>query len=268
MSNQTKEQKEAEAKAALELKTKQEAEKKAALELKEKKAAEKLAIEKANAEALKKTNELEEAKAAKLKAEIEIAETKEEKTILQTQLDALKAKLFGKEETKSSEKEAVQIFGSVNKKYKVPVGEEDLVHCVLVNHASPRSKDLTKEHKPHTRILKTAPHNFVAMFANNYTENDAMQNVTTPGRIVAIFNNLNKELVGELFADEIQSATKGAPRQRGAWIERKLDQFDRLRVAGGNQMVSKDGIFHIPTDDKRFPFDPKELKAFPEDCLY
>lgn len=205
----------------------------------------------------KQTEEQKEAakKAAlETKAALEAAAKEEAEAKLKSELEAA-AKV-------------VVIYGSVDKKYEVPVGEEDLVHCVLVDHASPRSKDLTKEHKPHTRILKTAPHNFVAMFANNYTENDVMQNVTTPGRIVAILNNITKEIVAELFADEIQSSTKGTPKLKSAWIERKLDQFDRLKISGGNQMVSKDAIFHIPTDDKRFPFDPKELKAFPEDCLY
>ena len=162
----------------------------------------------------------------------------------------------------------VSIVGSVDKKYKVPEGEEDLVHVVLVDHASPRSKDLTKPHKPQTRILKTSPHNFVQMFANNFTENDMLRNVTTPGRVAAILINLDKDIVGDLYADEIHEATKGKPRLKGEWIDRKLEEKERLKVVGGNQMVSKDGILHIPTNDPNFPFNAKDLKAFPEDCLY
>lgn len=161
-----------------------------------------------------------------------------------------------------------EVKGSIDKSYKMTKQEDGLVHFKLTDFASPRSRDLNKDFKPIVRIVKTTPEMFVRQFAGNFEANDAFTNVNTPGLIARLHENLDKKHIESAYEDEIHLATVGRPKLKAEWIKNRLEQKQILKLVGGNQVIKKGDILHIPTNDDNFPFNPKDLNKFPEECMY
>lgn len=212
-----------------------------------------------HAEELEKQKEALEAEQKRLK---EFAET------LQLQADKAEEAKVSAAEQPVLEEDKEPIEGSVKKSYSVPAGEEGMVHYVLTDYAAPRPKNLSKDFKPPKRVVKTAPEMFVRQFGENFSGSDAFANVITPGQILRIHMNLKNEHVEKAYADDIHSATGGKPSAKAEWIKKMLDKKQDLRLVGGNQIVKKGDVLHIPTNDPKFDFDPADIKKFPEECMH
>jgi hypothetical protein len=223
---------------------------------------------KAEKEAELKAEKLAEEKATKL-AEEKVKELEAQLENQRKENERLKKSSEVKKDEKPVEKKKKRevVVGSVDSKYEVPEGEEGLVHFVLEDYASPRSKDMTKVHKPQTRTVKSTPRMFVMQFADNFNAGDAFRDVATPGQIVSMMMNVTKAHIADAFMEQIISATKGNARQKATWVNNKLDKMKRLNLVGGNQIIPTDGILHIPNVDG-YPFDAEELKKFPQECIH
>lgn len=196
----------------------------------------------------------------------EAAEKNEELAKKQQEIDAANAdKTPKKEEVKEVDE---PVDGSVKESYTVPPGEEGLVHYILTDYASPRPKDLSKDFKPRKRVVKTTPEMFVRQFSDNFNANDAFADVNTPGRIVSMHLNLSADEVKTAYADDIHSATQGKPSAVSDMVKRILESKADLKLVGGNQVIKKGDVLHIPTNNHAFPFEVGDLKQFPKECMH
>lgn len=167
---------------------------------------------------------------------------------------------------KAEAKKPEKMSGSLNKDYKFDAGEKNLVHLMLEDFASPRNRDMNEAYKPQQRVVKLSPDMFVRTFGAQYLENDAFKGVTTPELVVRIAKNLTKKEVESAYEDRIFESTQGKPKLKAQLVENILKDKKKLKMSGGNQICKE--VLHIPADMDQYPFDPKKLDKFPEECLH